>query len=250
MRRPRAILSIALVAVLIGACGNEDSERARASVEDLLAALERGDGGSACDSLSEAGISELLLAAVHAKVDPSGLEAAGARRCALIASRLANGAERRLTQLRESPVTATLLEGDRGVVLTEAGAYESREIEGRWHVTRLDPVLAAFTTGLPKQPPVHMTVIRPKLEQPALGASLAGRTDEATIEISGSLEPAGASLRVVRSADARVEDVEAQDGRFRIRVRLKPGSNRLLLRADARDREPIELSLELIRGAR
>ncbi|MFP5362913.1 MAG: hypothetical protein ACLGI5_09305 [Thermoleophilia bacterium] len=249
MRRPRAILLLALAAAAIGGCRDEDGDRARAAVEDLLAALERGDGAAACSGLSEAGVSELLLAALRVEVDAAGLDAADAPRCALVASRLADGAGRRLSRLRNAAVTDTVLEGDRAVVRTAAGAYEAREVEGRWRVARLDPVAAAVTTGLPRRPPVHMTVVHPKLEQPALGASLAGRTDEATIEISGSLDPDGASLRVLHASRARVRSAQAQDGRFRIRLSLQRGSNRLTLRAEAANREPTELSIDVTREA-
>lgn len=100
---------------------------------------------------------------------------------------------------------------------------------------------------MPKRRPVHLTIVRPKLDEPALGAVLAGRTDDAELEMRGSLDPAAASLRVVRASGARVQSVESRDGRFRIRVALQRGSNRLLLEASAPDREPVELSVRLTR---
>lgn len=249
MRRPRGLLMITLAVAAVGGCRATDSERAVVAVEEFVGALARGDGGSACDRLAEAGVSELLLAAVRARIDPSGLGAPGAKRCAIVAGRLANDAEGDLGDLRRSPVTGVLLEGDRAFVRTDAGAYEAREVDGRWAVTRFDPVVAVLTGESPKRPPVDLTVVRPKLEEPALGASLAGRTDDAMVEISGSLQPADASLRVVRSSRARVESVESRDGRFRIRAALQPGRNRLLLRAEARNHDPIELPIEVTRGA-
>lgn len=247
MRRPSGLLMIALAAASIGGCREAESKRAVAVVEGFVAALERGDGAAACDRLAEGGVSELLLAAVRARVDAAGLDAPDAERCAIIASRLADDAADRLARLRRSPVTGTLLEGERVVVRTEAGAYEAREVEGRWRVTRLEPVVTAVT-GSPQRRPVHLTIVRPKLEEPALGRSLAGRTDNAAIEISGSLEPADASLRVVRSSGARVRRVESRGGRFRIVAALQHGPNKLLLRADAPARDPFEVAVELRRG--
>lgn len=58
------------------------------------------------------------------------------------------------------------------------------------------------------------------------------------------------SVRVVRALGARVRGVESRDGRFRIRVALQRGTNRLLLEASAPDREPIEPSVTLTRGPR
>lgn len=250
MRRPDALLVAALAALALGGCRGDDGERAIAAVHEFVGALQRGDGAAACDRLAEAGVSELLLAAVRARVDPSGLAAADAQRCAIVARRLASGAERRLSQARGSPVTGVVLEGDRATVRTDAGAYEAREVRGRWLLTRFEPVVAAVTARSPQRRPVHLTVVRPRLEEPALGATLAGRTSDATVEISGSLEPADASLRVVRSSGARVESVESRDGRFRIRAALSRGPNRLLLRADAPDRDPVEVAVELTRDAR
>lgn len=247
MRRPRRLLLVALAAVAIGGCQDDDAGLATIAVQEFVGALERGDGRSACDRLAEAGVSELLLAAVRARVDPAGLDAPGAERCAIVARRLATGAETRLAELRRSLVTGVLLDGERATVRTTAGAYEAAEVDGRWRVTRLEPVVAAIITGPPTRPPVHLTVVRPKLEQPALGASLAGRTDDSAVEISGSLEPADASVQVIGSSGARVRSVESRDGRFRIRVSTRRGRNRLLLRAGAPNRDSIELSVELTR---
>lgn len=249
MRRPSSLLLIVLVAATIGGCREDDSDRAVSAVREFVGALERGDGRAACDRLAEAGVSELLLAAVRARIDPSGLDKPGAQRCAIVARRLADDATDLLSQLRRSPVTSTTIEGDLAVVRTHAGAYEAQEVDGRWRLARLDPVVAAVTPGAPARRPVHLTVVRPKLEQPALGAALAGPADDATVEVSGSLEPAGASLRAVGSSGARVERVEARDGRFRVSAVLQPGRNGLLLHADAPGRDPTDVSIELTLGA-
>lgn len=248
MRRPSRLLLIVLAAVSIGGCRDADRERAADAVKQFVGALERGDGQAACDRLAEAGVSELLLAAVRARVEPSGLDAPDAERCAIVASRLADDAGGGgLARLRRSAVTDTTIEGDLAVVRTHAGAYEVEEVDGRWRLARLDPVVEVLTPGSPKRRPVHLTVVRPKLEEPALGPALAGRTDDGVVEITGSLEPADASLRVEASSGARVRRSEARDGRFRIRAALRTGRNRLLLRADAPNRDPIEISIELTR---
>lgn len=249
MGRPRSLIIIAVVAVSIGGCRDDDSTRAVDAVHEFLRALERADGAAACHRLAEAGVSELLLGAVRANVDAGGLDASGAEHCAIVAARLANGAQDRVAQLRRSPVTAVALEGDTAGVRTDAGAYEAREVDGRWRVARLDPVIAVLTGGsAPKRRPVHLTIVRPKLDEPALGAALAGRTDEAEIEISGAVEPGHASVRVVRAFGARVRSVVSRDGRLRIRVALRRGTNRLLLEASAPGREAIELAVKLTRG--
>lgn len=128
--------------------------------------------------------------------------------------------------------------------------YEAKEVDGRWRVARLDPVVAVLTGRAPRRQPVHLTIVRPKLDEPALGAALAGRTDDAGVELSVSLEPGDASVRVVRALGARVRSVESRDGRFRIRVALQRGTNRLLLEASAAGREAIELSVRLTRAGR
>jgi hypothetical protein len=167
-----------------------------------------------------------------------------------VAARLASGEQDRVAALRLAPVTGVAVEGDTAAVRTDAGAYEAREVDGRWRVARLDPVITVLSGGTPRLRPVHLTIVRPKLDQPALGPAVAGRTDDADVEISGSLEPRDASVRVVRASGARVRSVESRDGRFRIRVALQRGSNRLLLEASARDRETIELAVTLTRGRR
>ena len=250
MRRPRTLIIIALAAGSIGGCRDDDRTRAADAVREFVGALERADGAAACHRLAEAGVAELLLAAVRANVEAEGLDAPGAEHCAIVAARLASGVHDRLARLRLSPVTGVTVEGDTAAVRTDAGAYEAREVDGRWRVARCDPVIAVLTGSAPQRRPVHLTVVRPRLDEPALGAGLAGRTHEAEIEISGSLEPRDASVRVVRSLGAAVRRVEARDGRFRIRVALQRGANRLLLEASAPEREPIELSVKLTRGPR
>ena len=78
MRHRRSLIIIALAAVAIGGCRDEDSTRAVDAVHEFLSALERADGASACHRLAEAGVSELLLAAVRADVDAEGLDAPSA----------------------------------------------------------------------------------------------------------------------------------------------------------------------------
>lgn len=250
MRLPRALLIIVLAVPSIGGCQDDDSKRAIAAVGDFVGALAAGDEALACNRLAEAGVSELLLAAVRGRVDPSGLDAPGAKRCEIVAQRLSDGAESRLSELRRSPVTGVVLEGDRASVRTEEGAYEAEEVDGRWRLTRFDPVVAVLTPGSARRRPVHLTVVRPKLEEPSLGTSLSGRTEDATVDINGSIEPPDASLKVVRASGARVKSVQSRDARFRIRVALQRGRNRILMRADAPRRDPIELAVELSRGRR
>ena len=249
MKRPRAMLLAALAAVSMGGCRDDDSERAIGAVEDFVGELAAMDGTLACNRLSEAGVSELLLASVRVRIDASGLDATGAKRCEIVERRVSRGAEGRLAELRRSAVTGVVLEGDRASVRTEAGAYEVEEVDGHWRLTRFDPVVSALTRGSPSRL-VHLTVVRPKLEEPALGPSLSGRTEDATTEIKGSIEPPDASLKVVRASGARVKSVHTRDGRFRIRVALQRGRNRLLIRADAPGRDPIEVSVELARVSR
>ncbi|HEV2774440.1 MAG TPA: hypothetical protein VGV90_02505 [Solirubrobacteraceae bacterium] len=65
MRRPRTLITIAIAGVSIGGCRDADSARAVDAVREFVSALERTDGVAACHRLSEAGVSELLLAAVR-----------------------------------------------------------------------------------------------------------------------------------------------------------------------------------------
>jgi hypothetical protein len=248
MRRPRNLILIAMAAVAIGGCRADDTTRAADAVHGFLSALERADGAAACHRLAEAGVSELLLGAVRANVAAEGLGAPGAEHCAIIAARLASGVRDQVAQLRRSPVADVAVDGETATVRTDAGAYEAREVDGRWRVARLDPVLTVLAGGAPERRPVHLTIVRPRLDEPALGAALAGRTDEAQIEISGSVEPGDASVRVVRALGARLHSVVSRDGRFQIRVALRRGTNRLLLEASAPARETIELAVTLTRG--
>ena len=90
--------------------------------------------------------------------------------------------------------------------------------------SRLDPAIAVLTGGAPKCRPVHLTIVRPKLEEPALGAALAGRSDDADTEISGSLDPDDASVRVVRAgprADRALGETDPRAGARRERVGVR-----------------------------
>ena len=241
---PAALLVV--IALLAGGCRDNEGERAERAVRELVGALERGDGRAACDRLSEAGISELLLAGIREGVPASGLEAPTADRCALVARRLAEGA-RGLGELRRAATTRVLLEGDRATVETRAGAYEVEERDGRWHVARLEPVVRVLTGGPADEHPVGITVVRPKLAEPALGPALAGRTDKASIELTGTLEPEDARLQIEPSPGTEVRRVEARDGRFRVELELQRGHNEVLLGARAPGRAPTELAVRLTR---
>ncbi len=146
-----------------------------------------------------------------------------------------------------SAVTRVLLEGDRATVETRAGAYEVEERDGRWQVARLEPVVRVLAGGPADEHPVGMTVVRPRLAEPALGPALAGRTDKASIELTGTLEPEDARLEAEPSPGTRVRRVEARDGRFRVELDLRPGRNEVLLRARAPGRAPTELAVRLTR---
>ncbi|MBW3653402.1 MAG: helix-turn-helix domain-containing protein [Actinobacteria bacterium] len=54
MRRPDALLVVALAALALGGCRGDDGERAIAAVHEFVGALQRGDGAAACDRLAEA----------------------------------------------------------------------------------------------------------------------------------------------------------------------------------------------------
>lgn len=69
MRRARCLIIIVLAAVSIGACRDDDATRPVDAVREFVSALERTDGAAVCRRLAEAGVSELLLAAVRANVD-------------------------------------------------------------------------------------------------------------------------------------------------------------------------------------
>ena len=243
MRRRAAALAT-LVAVVGAGCGEAGGERATEAVRGFVAALERGDGRAACDRLTERGIAELLLAAVRAGTRGEGLDAPAADRCALVAARLAARSDR-LAGLRRSPVGVVRIEGDRATVETRAGAYELEERSGRWRLSRFAPVARVLTGEPAVGEPVHVAVVRPKLREPALGATLAGRADDEVAELSGTLDPADAGLKVQPSGATGVTSVEARDGRFRVRLELVRGHNLVVLTAHAPGRRRTELAVRL-----
>ena len=245
MRRS-PLLFVLVAALALGGCRDADEELAVGAVREFVGALERGDGRSACARLSEAGMSELLLTAVRARTLVA-LEDTGADRCAAVASGLARRAVG-LAALRRSPVSAVRVEGDRATVETRAGAYEAEERDGRWLVGAFEPVAEALAGVPPPGEPVHLSVVRPRLTEPALGPVAAGRADDGVAELTGTLEPADAVLEARASGGTRVERVEARDGRFRVRLRLRRGHNDVVLTARAAGRAPIERIVRLTLG--
>jgi hypothetical protein len=107
-------------------------------------------------------------------------------------------------------------------------------------------VVRVFTGGPADEHPVGITVVRPKLREPALGPARAGRTGEASIALTGTLEPEAARLDAEPSPGTRVRRVEARDGRFRVELALRPGRNEVLLRARAPGRAPTELAPAIV----
>ena len=245
LRRLTLLAFLALAAMGSG-CQPSDSSRAVDTVRDFITALQRADGRAACEQLAEAGISELLLAGVRSEVRPSGLGEPAADRCAIVAESLA-GSAAGLGELRDSPVSRTLVEGDRATIETRAGAYEAEEVDGRWLLTRFDPVAEVLAGGSPPDHPVHLSVVRPRLREPALGATLAGRTDEESIELTGTLDPPDATLSIGEATGAEVERVEVRDGRFRVELGLSRGLNEVLLVAEAPSRSTTELAIDIER---
>ena len=244
MRRSLAA-GLAVLAAAGAGCREQDGDAAVTAVHEMIAAIDRGDGHAACDRLAEAGVSELLLAAVRAGERVEGLEAPEADPCALVAERLsAEGAA--LVTLREAPVSAVRVEGDRATVETHAGAYEVVERDGRWLVSGLAPVARVLAGEPPPRRPVHLTVVEPKLSEPAVGPALAGRADDDVAELQGTLVPEDAELEVRPLGETRVESVEAGDGRFRVRLKLRPGRNDVVLAASAPGNEPVERRVRLV----
>ena len=243
MRRRAAALAT-LLAVAGAGCGEADGERAVEAVHRFVAALERGDGQMACDRLTDRGMAELLLAAVHTRTRTDGLDAPAANCCSLLAARLA-ARSGRLAGLRRSRVGAVRIEGDRATVETRAGAYELEERDGRWRLSRFAPVARVLAGEPAASEPVHLAVVRPKLREPALGATLAGRADDDVAELSGTLEPANAGLEEQSLGATRVTRVEARDGRFRVRLELARGHNVVVLTAHAPGRRRTALAVRL-----
>lgn len=233
-----------LLALAMGACTDADGDVAERTVREFVAALERGDGRAACERLGDAGTSELLLTALEVGTSADGLNTPGTDRCALLASRLASG-EPALAALARAPVIRTSVEGDRATVWTRAGAYEAEERDGRWLVSGFEPVARAVTGRPVSRPPVHLSVVRPKLREAALGPARAGRVKDEDVELSGTLDPPDADLDAEATRGASIERAEAGDGRFRVRLRLRPGPNDVLLTARAPGREPTERPVRL-----
>ena len=241
----RSALVTVVAAALTAGCGDRPSEGERAvqEVREFVGALERADGRAACERLAEAGVSELLLVALRGDVSTAGLEQPRDDRCAVIARRLAEGTSG-LDELRRAPVTRTLIEGDRATVETEAGPYEAEEgRDGRWRVARFEPVARALAGRPASERPVGLVLVRPKLREPALGPAVAGRVKQASIELTGTLEPQDARLEATPSPGTRVGRVEARDGRFRVKLDLRRGPNEVLLTARAPGRAPTELAV-------
>lgn len=237
-----------LSALLLTGCAESESEgeRVRRTVDEFTAALARGDGAAACERLAEAGVSELLLAAVRADVPGTALEDPTVDRCAVIAERLTSGATG-LAALRQVPFNRTLLEGDAATVETDAGSYELEEVGDRWLLARFEPVSAVLAGGDAPVRPVGLTVARPELSEPALGATLAGRTRKETVELTATVEPEHARVRIEPAPGTRVRGLEVRDGRLRAELDLRLGPNEVLLSASAPGRADTELAVRITR---
>jgi hypothetical protein len=215
--RGRGGLTAVLAALGLMSCAPAAGEGAAGAVRELLAALDRGDGAAACERLSEAGVAELLLVAVEQRVETGGLRPERPGVCARVAERLASGAD--LAALRRAP----------------------------WTIARMAPVAQALRRGDPPASPVLLAVAQPRFTAPALGETLAHRTTEATIEVTGTIHPPQARLRAQPLQGATIEEAEAADGRLRVRLRLRPGPNDVLLHAAAPGREATTLGLRIVR---
>ena len=246
MRRPSRLPALVLLVLALVGCRESEGERARRTVESFIAALVRGDGSAACAHLGEAGVSELLLTALQADLDPIGLDAATVDRCALITRELAAEAPE-LSRLRDVGVNRTLLEGDLATVETDAGAYELEESQGEWRLTSFAPV-AAILSGRPAPlRPVSLAIARPELSEPALGPSVAGSTRDASLELTGTVAPANARVEVQSTSGTRVRSVDVRDGRFRLELELRRGSNEVVLAASAPGHADTALAVRLTR---
>lgn len=235
-----------LTALVLAGCGESEGGQVRRTVDEFTAALARGDGAAACERLAEAGVSELLLAAVRADVPATGLEEPTVDRCAVIAERLAEDATG-LPELRKVPTTRTLLEGDVATVETDAGSYELEEVGGRWRLTRFEPVAAVLAGEAAPVRPVGLTIARPELSEPALGPALAGRTRKETVELTATVEPEVARVRVEPSPGTRVRNLDVRDGRVRAELDLQRGRNEVLLTASAPGHTDTELAVRMTR---
>lgn len=85
-----------------------------------------------------------------------------------------------------------------------------------------------------REPGACATVARP---------SLAGATTDAELELTGNVVPASARVDARTVASWRVAEVAAGDGRFRIRLALRPGETLFFLTATAPGRTPAELGV-------
>lgn len=246
MKRRNRLAALALSALVLAGCRESEGELARRTVDEFTAALVRGDGTAACDRLAEAGVSELLLAALQADLRTTGLDAPTVDRCAVIARDLAEDAPE-LSRLRRAHITRTLLEGDVATVDTDAGAYELEEVRGRWRLTRFEPVAAVLAGRAAPVKPVFLTIVRPELPEPALGKALAGRTRDETVELTGTFAPADAGVTIDAAPGTRVRSSEVRDGRLRVEIELRRGHNEILLVASAPGRADTELAVRLTR---
>jgi hypothetical protein len=240
MKRREAVLGLVLLCVLAAAgCRPAQSDRAVEATRAFLGGLARADGPAVCERLTEAGVSELLLLALEHRVPFAPADAPAPDTCARIAERLPVDG---VASMLRSPVSRVVLHGDKATVETEAGSYEAEERDGRWRVSRFDPVAQALR-GTVAPAPVALTVVRPDLERPSLGPSVAGETTDAELELTGTLAPATARLDVSSRAGGAVEEVAARDGRFSVRVPLRPGENLFVLTATAPGRDPSEIGV-------
>ena len=246
MRRPSSLMLLALAALVLSGCGDSDGGQVRRTADQFTAALVRGDGTAACERLAEAGVSELLLIALRAEVPATALDEPAVDHCAVIAERLAADANG-LADLQDVPVTRTLLEGDVATVETHAGSYELEEINGRWRLTRFDPVATVLAGRPAPVRPVSVTIARPQLADPALGSALAGTTRKKTVELTASMEPKDARVQIAPSTGTRVRRLEARDGRVRAELELQRGRNEVLLSASTPGRASTELAVRITR---
>jgi hypothetical protein len=240
MKRRETVLAVLLCALAAAGCRPAQSDRAAEATRAFLAALDRGDGAAVCERLTEAGVSELLLLALEHRVAFEPADARAPDTCARIAERLPVGG---VDILLRSPVSRVVLHGDRATVETEAGSYEAEERDGQWRVSRLNPVARALRGAGAPVPPVAVTVVSPDLTRPSLGPSVAGESTAAELELTGTVAPPAARVQARSLAGGSVERVAAGDGRFRIRLALRPGENSFALTATAPGREAAEIGV-------
>lgn len=247
MRRPSLLFAAAIAALALTGCRPSEADLVRGTVEEFTAALSHGNGALACEQLGEAGMSELLLTALRAGVSGSGLEAAHVDRCAVIADRLAAREPSRLAEVSESRITRTILEGDTATVETAAGAYELEETQGRWRLTRFEPVATVLAGHPVPEEPVSVVIARPELSEPALGRTSAGRTRSDSVELSATFEPSDAEVRIEPSSGTVVRRLETGDGRLTAELGLRRGRNEVVLVASAPGRADKEVAVRITR---